>query len=398
MTLNSTMRAVMFSGIPYNVTLSSIPVPQIRSPNDAIVQITTAALCGSDLHTYHGLVGGSMPTWTMGHEALGFVTEIGSAVTAVSVGDYVVIPDALTTGHYATDDPEQLAFYGSGFPIMEDGLQDPVLTALSSKAEYASVRDADHNLIPVPLTRETTNATIEQDYMLVGDIFPTAYAALEWSGFQSGDSVAVFGCGPVGQLASYTAILRGASQVYCVDHWPQRLAMAASIGAIPINFVESDPVAQIMAHEPNGVVRSVDCVGLEARNAQLELDVNIVVQNMIAVTRPGGGIGIIGVYVGQPSSSGAPLGDTISPNVTFPMTNFFVKGLSVRGGLVNPKVYSQRLVEMISSGVAKPGFIKTSVIDIEQLPEYYAKFSNGTEVKVFIDMDPERRNSTFRSH
>ncbi|KAJ4989204.1 alcohol dehydrogenase GroES-like domain-containing protein [Stagonosporopsis vannaccii] len=385
MALNSTMRAVMFSGIAYNVTLNSIPVPQISNPNDVIVRITTAALCGSDLHTYHGLVGGSLPTWTMGHEAMGYITEIGSAVTTLSVGDYVVIPDSLTTGHYESDGPEQLSFYGSGFPTMGDGLQ----------AEFAHVRDAVHNLIPVPLTKETTNASIERDYMLVGDIFPTAYAALEWSGFQSGDTVAVFGCGPVGQLASYTAILRGASRVYCVDHWPQRLEMAASIGAIPINFVESDPVAQIMAYEPNGVVRSVDCVGLEAKNAQLELDVNIVIQNMVAVTRPGGGIGVIGVYVGQPSSSGAPLGDLISPNVTFPMTNFFVKGLTVRGGLVNPKDYSQRLVDMISSGVAKPGFIKTSVIGIEQLPEYYARFSNATEVKVYIDMDPARQNATL---
>ncbi|KAG4442708.1 hypothetical protein IFR05_001815 [Cadophora sp. M221] len=241
------MRAAVFAGQPFNIAIESIPVPVIMSPNDAIVQITASDLCGSDLHTYSGLVGGSLPQWIMGHEAIGYITEIGSAVTTISVGDYVVIPDALTTGHFSTTGPEQLAFYGSGSPDVAGGLQ-----------------------------------------------------------------------------------------------------------------------------------------GMEAVNAELKSDEGIVINNMVMVTRPGSGIGVIGVYVAQPSTPGAPLADTLSPNITFPMTYFFFKGLSIRSGLVNPKTYAQQLVDLISSGQAKPSFITTAIISLEELPDYYARAANATKSRCLL--------------
>lgn len=252
------------------------------------------------------------------------------------------------------------------------------------KAEYARVPFADASLIPIPLTHNTTNSTIEQDYLTISDIWSTAWAALGFSHFEPGDTVAVFGAGPVGLLAAYSAVLRGASRVYSVDHVTARLDRAASIGAVLINFVSSDPVAQIMANDPDGVMRSVDCVGMEAMNAQLEIQQNIIVQQMVAVTHQGGGMGVVGVHMAQPNSAGAPRGDTISPNITFPISDFFSKNLGFQGGPVDPKLFAPALVDLIATNKAHPGFISSAVIGIEDAPEYYERFDRLEEIKVHI--------------
>ncbi|EOD45915.1 putative alcohol dehydrogenase superfamily zinc-containing protein [Neofusicoccum parvum UCRNP2] len=371
-TLNATMRGVIFEGIPREVRVIDVPVPVILNETDAIVRITTSAICGSDLHMYHGVRGGPNPPWVVGHEAMGYISEIGSAVHSLSVGDYVVIPDNLDAGHLQMD-PEPR--FGHGGPGNLGGLQ----------AEYARVPFADDSLIPVPLTAETTNSSIEQDYVLLSDIFATGWTVLDFAGFQPGDTIAVFGAGPVGLLAAYSATLRGASKVYSVDHVPQRLEKAASIGAIPINFFESDPVQQILAYEPAGVIRAVDCVGMEAINAQGELQEDIVIQNLVAVTRQGGGIGQVGVFITQHNSAGAPLAETISPNISFPLSDFFSKGLHFGAGVVDPKRIAPVLEDLITSGRAHPNFVGTNVISIEEVPEYFRLFDSHEVVKVYIN-------------
>lgn len=253
-----------------------------------------------------------------------------------------------------------------------------------TKAEYARVRFADSNLIPIPLTHQTTNITIEQDYLTISDIFATGWASLDFSGFETGDTVAVFGAGPVGLLAAYSAVLRGASKVYVVDHVQARLDRAASIGAIPINFATSDPVAQILASEPNGVTRSVDCVGIEALNSTLEHEPNIILNQMVNLTQVGGGIGQVGVYMAQPDSPGSPLGSTFSPIAAFPLSDFFGKRLKFQAGPVDPKEYAPMLVQLISSGKASPHFVASASISIEDVPAYYAPFDAHDEIKVFI--------------
>ncbi|KAJ4175617.1 hypothetical protein NW755_014839, partial [Fusarium falciforme] len=250
--------------------------------------------------------------------------------------------------------------------------------------EYARVRLADHSLIPIPLTQETTNSTIEQDYLTLSDVFATGWASLDFAGFQPGDSVAVFGSGPVGLLAAYSALLRGASNVYVVDHIQSRLDRAESIGAIPINFRDEDPVAQILALEPGGVMRSVECVGMEALNSHLEIQGDITVQQMVAVTHYGGGIGHVGVFLAHMDSPGAPLGSSIAPDITFPMSEFWEKSLSLRAGAVDPKQYAPILLDLIESGKAHPSFISSAVVDIDDVPSYYESFNRGEEVKVFI--------------
>lgn len=163
-----------------------------------------------------------------------------------------------------------------------------------------------------------------------------------------------------------------------------RLERAASIGAIPINFNESDPVQQIMNHEPNGVTRAVDCVGMEAVNARGDSDEGIILRNMIDAVAQNGGIGQIGVYMQQETSPAAPLGDSIPQNVSFAISDFSLKHLKYEAGIVDPKVLAPQLVELVSAGRARPSFISTAEIRIDEAPRYYERFDRKEEIKVYI--------------
>ncbi|KAH7007916.1 hypothetical protein B0J12DRAFT_587413 [Macrophomina phaseolina] len=370
--LPATMRGVAFSG-PWNVTVQDFPTPQIISPGDAIVRITTSAICGSDLFSYRGFSADQDP-FIIGHEAIGYIEQIGSGVSSLAVGDYVVIPDNVNHGQLQMEPEMPIAYGGGAYSPGIGGLQ----------AEYARVPAAEANLIPVPLSRNSTNATLEHSYLMAGDIWATGWTALDWSGFQPGDTVAVFGAGPVGILAAYSAVLRGASRVYSVDHVAARLELAESIGAIPINFVESNPVEQILAYEPTGVMRSVDCVGMEALNANLEFEPAIVTQQMVEVTHFEGGIGQIGVQTFQEGTYAAEHHSVLSPNISFPLSNFWTKSLSFRGGVVPPQRVAPHLVELIANGMADTSFIVSAIIGIEEAPEYYARFNRTEETKVLI--------------
>jgi threonine dehydrogenase-like Zn-dependent dehydrogenase len=244
---------------------------------------------------------------------------------------------------------------------------------------------ADQNLIPVPLTRNTTNSTLEQDYLLVGDVWPTAWQAVTWSNFESGDSVAVWGAGPVGLLAAYSAKLRGASRIYVIDHVPMRLERAESMGAIAINFVEEDVVETLRGYEPDGVMRLIEAVGAEALDSNLNYDSSIIWNQMISVAHHDAGIGIVGLYFHAPAGELNPNGDEIAANISFPYTQFFASGVTVRGGLVDPLKDAGRLVELIRSGVAHPAeLITTADVGIEQIPEYFARFERWEEIKVYM--------------
>lgn len=253
-------------------------------------------------------------------------------------------------------------------------------------AEYALIPHADNTLIPIPLNSTTTTQSLENAYLTVSDIFATAWAAISSSGFQPGDTLAVFGAGPVGLLTAYSASLRGASNIYIVDRVPMRLRMAEREipGALGVNFAEVDPVREILRHEPGGVVRSVDCVGMEAVDVHGRADQGVVLRNMVAVTATRGGIGVAGVYMAQERSAGAPLADRLSQSVEFPITEFFNKHLRMEGGVVDPKLVAPELVELIASGRARPEFIATAVIGIEDVTEYYKRFDRHEEVKVYI--------------
>lgn len=364
-------------GAAYNVSVLDFPRPVLQNTTDAIVRVTAAAICGSDLHFYHEASGSPSEPFALGHEAIGYIDEIGSGVQSLSVGQYVIVPDNADDGHY-TAGPDLPNSFGSNAEL--GGCQGMLwfylgtlcaeiqYLTLVTAAEYVRVPYADSSLIPVPVNASTSTETL-YDYLLISDVFATGWKGLDYSGFQTGDTVAVFGAGAVGLSASYAAMLRGASRVYTVDRVQSRLDLAASIGAIPINYEDSDPVAQIMALEPDGVRRSVDAVGFEARNAAGEVQSTVVLDNAVAVTGSYGGIGMLGVY---------------GSNQTFPVGDFWGKALTMGSGIVLPLQFADELVQLVSSGRASPHFVVSASIGIEEAPEYYSRFDRHEESKVVI--------------
>lgn len=259
-------------------------------------------------------------------------------------------------------------------------------------AEYIRIPLADDGLIPVPTFQYTsldnTTESLANDYLMLSDIFATGWDALNYAGFRAGDTVAIFGAGPVGLMALYAAKIRGASRIYSVDYVPERLALAAQQGAIPINFREADPVEQIMALEPSGVARSVDAVGYEQVNRNLTVQSDVITRNMLAVTSTGGGMGTVGVYnMDSPSTPEAPRASTVRESMNFSLADFFFNELSWQAGPSDPIGLAPELVALVASGVARPGFVVSDVINIEDAPEAYRRFETHEITKAVIAFD-----------
>ena len=252
---------------------------------------------------------------------------------------------------------------------------------------------ADDGLIPNPTvnsTDPTTNDTTSllNDYVMLSDIFATGWTALDFAGMKPGDTVAVFGAGPVGLQAAYSATLRGASRVYSVDYVPERLRLAESIGAVPINFRDADPVDQIMAQEPNGVARSVDCVGFEQVNQNLTVQSDVIMRNMLAVTSTNGGMGTVGVYNHESSNTASqPRASTIHTHFNLSLADFWSGGFQWGAGISRPLDLAPELLHLVASGKARPGFIVSDEIDIEDAPDAYARFNSRNATKVVINFD-----------
>ena len=250
-------------------------------------------------------------------------------------------------------------------------------------AEYVMLPNADVNAIPVP-----TGFDHEFDYLLLADIFPTAWASLTSTGFQPGDTVVVFGAGPVGLLCAYSAMLRGASRVYSIDHVQSRLDKAKSIGAIPINLTVGDPADQILKLEPNGVQRACDLVGFECVNAKLEPEEGYIVNQAIKLVASGGGIALTGVYSAGKPSPGEPLESEKRRNIPFPIGDWWFKGITITGGAIFSGPIAPALRALIENGRATPSFIVDSVISIDQAPEAYQAFSDHRTGKTVIRFFP----------
>ncbi|KAL4934240.1 uncharacterized protein BDV17DRAFT_285964 [Aspergillus undulatus] len=346
-----TIRAVAQFGQAFNVSVVDRPFPVIQNATDVIVRMNASAICGSDLHYYRTQTGSEDEPYYYGHEGIGHVVEVGDSVQFLNVGDYVVVPDNFDNGHF-TLEPD---YYNS--EGVASGLQ-------------VHPRPLRRQLPDPRSHHDGTNTTTLIDYLFVSDIFATAWSGVTWSGFEAGDSVAVFGAGPVGLLAAYFAILRGASRVYSVDRVQDRLDLAESIGAIPINFAVSDPVQQILELEPTGVRRGVEAVGYEAINSSGVYDSDVTLRNLIDVTARQGGIGVVGLF-----SEGVGHID---------YGQAYSKELIIKGGVVLPLQVASEIVPLIESGQAHPSFIVSQVISIEEAPEYYGRFNRTEESKVVI--------------
>jgi threonine dehydrogenase-like Zn-dependent dehydrogenase len=388
------MQAVTWGGNPLHVNVSTLPIPQILDPTDAIVKVSLSAIGSADIHTYYGVYEDKEVPWVMGHEALGIIIEVGNSVTSFSIGDKVVVPDQASNGLEGLSTAELMGLGLGSEYYLTTGCQGKKQVSCSHRvhtntnenaAEYVRVPFANDNLFPIPDdgVSKSSVTDLDLDYLLATGIFATGWGALDLSGFQPGDSVAVFGAGPIGLMAVYSAMLRGASRVFLIDGDRQRLSIAEGLGAMPIDLTHSKPVEKILRQEPDGVIRSVDCVGIEAAS-KLHLTDDKVLQNMTAITKDGGGIGRVGTFKSTSNSSSTSPWQFFLPNIQLAMSGFFKKNPQVRLGVIDTALIAPKLMELISNGKARPSFIVSSIIGINEAPQFYERTSQHLETKVVI--------------
>jgi len=379
-----TMKAIAYAGA-FKVEVKEIERPKIQHADDLIVKVTTSAICGSDCHMYEGRTAAEAGI-IFGHENMGIVDEVGPGVTLYKKGDRVVMPFNVACGRCKNCETGKTAFCTVVNPGFAGGAYGYVAMGpyQGGQAQYVRVPFADFNCLKLP--EGTDN---EDDFILLADIFPTGWHGVELSGFKPGDSVAVFGAGPVGNMAAYSAILRGASAVYVVDRVPERLAQAKKIGAIPIDFSKGDPVEQIEKLNGGLVDRAVDAVGYQAVTGSSDKEQpNIVLSNLIRVTRPTGGLGIPGLYV--PSDPGAPDSASGQGIISLPFGKLFEKGLSLGTGQCNVKSYNRQLRDLIIAGRAKPSFVVSHHVSLDETPEAYKKFDAKVEGYTKVLINPNK--------
>ena len=383
------MKAVVYKK-PFEVAVETVPDPQIGHPNDAIVKITSSCICGSDLHMYEGRTAAE-PGIVFGHENMGVIVEIGSAVKDRKVGDRVVMPFNVACGFCKNCLGGYTGFCTTGNPGFAGGAYGYVSMGpwVGGQAELMQVPFADFNCLPLP---EGTD--YEADFALLADIFPTGYHGTELAGVTPGERVAVFGAGPVGLMAAYSAVLRGASIVFSVDHVQERLDKAAEIGAIPINYDDSNPVDQIKSYlDGDGVDKGIDAVGYQATSAgssaaggeQDEVP-NIVLNQLIDVVNPTGALGIPGLYV--PSDPGGVDERAKHGALAINFGQLFEKGLRLGTGQCNVKQYNAHLRDLIIADRAKPSFVVSHEIALDEAPAAYKKFDRREDGYTKVILHP----------
>ena len=387
------MKAVIYKG-PKNVEVEEIENPEIENPTDVIVKITSSAICGTDLHAYDGQTP-AKPGSTIGHEPMGVVEEVGSAVQLVKPGDRVVVTANVACGVCLN------CIQGLTNACITANPQSPGATyGMSSKgsypggqAEYLKVSYGDLACLKLP---GEPGDEFEDDFVLLADIFPTGYHATELANVRTGKAVAIFGAGPVGLLAAYSSILKGASEVYSVDKSEERLKRAESIGAFPINFKDGDPSEQIRERRQNnenlteslrpgeektlGVDCAIDAVGYQAldRENPQEYKRNQVLMDIANVINIGGDVGVIGVYT--PYNPAADDENEKQGHFVLPWGQLWSKSVAIGTGVVPAKKYHVFLRNLIFDGKAKPSFIVSDRISIEDAPHAYRKFDKRDDV------------------
>lgn len=310
-----------------------------------------------------------------GHENMGIVVETGPGVTLLKKGDRIVLPFNVADGRCRNCEEGKTAFCTGVNPGFAGGAYGYVNMGPYSggQAQYLRVPYADFNGLKLPPGTEH-----EADFALLADIFPTGWHGLELSGFKAGESVAVFGAGPVGLMAAYSGIIRGASRVFVVDRVKERLDAAKKIGCVPVDFTESDAVEKIIELNEGMVDRAVDAVGYQAVDTSGSKEQpNVVLDQLIMVTRPTGGLGIPGLYV--PADPGAPDAQSGKGQILISFGKLFEKGLSLGTGQCNVKAYNRYLRDLIISGRAKPSFVVSHEVDIDDAPAAYEKFDKRIE-------------------
>ncbi|MCY1033515.1 glutathione-dependent formaldehyde dehydrogenase [Corallococcus sp. BB11-1] len=402
------MKAVVFHGIG-DIRLDDVPEPKLKDPTDAVVRLTASAICGTDLHMIRGTMAGMKPGTVLGHEGVGVIEELGEDVRNFNVGDRVVICSTIAcgncsycrAGYYSQCNDANpngpaagTAFFGGpGMTGPFDGLQ----------SEKARIPFAHVTMVKVP------DGVTDDQAILVSDIFPTGYFGAEMAEIKPGDTVAVYGCGPVGLFAIVSAKLMGAGRVFAIDCHEDRLELARMQGAEVINFEEEDPVETLKRFTAGiGVDRAIDAVGVDAMHAhhgpaakkakaekpEFKREVAMVApktkpdgDNWVPGDGPSqaaqwavqslakaGTLSIIGVY---PQTMNAfPIGDAMNKNLTLRMGN------------CNHRKYIPRLLELVRSGTVDPTAILSHVKSMASAIDAYRNFDLRKPGWVKVELEP----------
>lgn len=368
------MKAVVYKE-PFRVDVEEVEDPRIERPTDAVVRITSTAICGSDLHMYEGRTDAE-PGIVFGHENLGVIEEVGSGVESLQKGDRVVLPFNVACGFCRNCEARQTAFCLTVNPGYAGGAYGYVGMGPypGGQAEYLRVPFADFNALTLP-----PGDDFEADFAMLADIFPTGYHATEMAQVEPGDTVAVYGAGPVGLMAMYSSLLRGAERVFAVDKVANRLSLAEQIGAEPVDFSAVDPVEYIVEHTGGlGSDKGIDAVGYQATVSDSnEEQPAIVLNQLVGTVRHTGLIGTVGLYLS--SDPGAPSDEAKQGRLLLEMGRFFEKGLRMGTGQANAKNYNAELRDLIVAGRARPSFVVSKELSLDEAPEAYERFDRREE-------------------
>lgn len=387
------MRALCWHG-KEDVRVEKVPDPAIFNPHDAIVRITTTAICGSDLHLYDGFVPEMEEGDILGHEFMGEVVEVGGEVKNLKKGDRVVVPFTISCGRcffcqkklWALCDNTNPAAYENelmnGYPASGlYGYSHMFGGYAGGQAEYARVPFADVGPLKVP------EGIPDEKVIFLSDIFPTGYQAALNCNIEPGDTVAVWGCGPVGQFAVRSAFLLGAERVLAIDDVPERLEMARQSGAHTIiaNGSTFEDIKEITGGM--GPDSCIDAVGLEAHGStadakldnakasiKLATDRPHVLRQAIHTCRKGGTVSVPGVYMGFVDK--------------FPFGTAFAKGLNLRMGQTHVQNYMQPLLKRIEEGEIDPSFVITHRLSLNDAPEGYRTFRDKHDKCIKVVLKP----------
>ena len=389
------MKAVCWHGAT-DVRVDNVPDPKILNPRDAIVKITSTAICGSDLHLYDGYIPTMQSGDILGHEFMGEIVELGPSVKNLNIGDRVVVPFTISCGScfFCNRDLWSLCDNSNPNAWMAEKLYGHSAAGLfgyshlfggyaGGQAEYARVPFADVGLFKIP------DGLTDEQVLFLTDIFPTGYMAAENCNIQPGDVVAVWGCGPVGQFAIRSAYLLGAERVIAIDRVPERLQMAKEQGkAEIINYEEVDAGEAVKemtgGRGPDAVI---DAVGMEAHGTgldalydqakqavRLETDRPTALRQLIVACRKGGHVSMPGVYGG--------LLDKV------PMGAAFSKGLTFKMGQTHVHRYLQPLLNHIQNGDIDPSFVITHRMSLDDAPRGYETFKHKKDNCIKIVLKP----------
>lgn len=349
------MRAAVFKG-PRQVSVERVPDPVLKAPTDAIVRITRAAICGSDLHLYHATLPYD-PNFVLGHEGVGVIEEIGPGVRRVRKGQRVVVSGLVACGdcfYCRRGQPSQCSESGAaifGFGRNSAGKFGEIG---GEQSEAVTVPMADYTCYPIP------DAIDDDRAVFLADILPTAHFGALNGDIRPGDTVAIFGCGPVGLCSVLAAQLFGPANVIAVDTIPYRLELAKKLGATPVMLADAQQKI-LDATDGRGADVTIEAVGNESA-------LNAAFQNV----RGGGTVSMVGVL--------------LLPAYNFPLALAFQRDLTFRVGLANINAHIPRLMSLIASGRIDPRPIVSHVLPLEQIPHGYQIFDERKEgaIKVLI--------------